>query len=271
MLRRMLTPTTTLIREFAANRRMLSGKVMLQYFMDNVLPSLLKFSNTDTEISYESTETIYMYKFNMFGGYPELMNFSSLHHLLLLESILWKRHQWYELFPGIHVCEIEGFYMVITRYRHIRNLQARVLFNRNLANNLDTYNGTYSSNEVNSMIRKHGELYHSDMVLDHVWLKSNFYYPRQIDIQIKSIMDLSIIQLTHNMIFKRLDTFVRRVTHPMQLDLPDILENGAYFSQWKKACNIFSRALCPANKGMAYLQSYHTKSHAYCITLCIIQ
>ena len=57
MLRRMLTPTTTLIREFAANRRMLSGKDMLQYFMDNVLPSLLKFSNTDTEIFYESTET----------------------------------------------------------------------------------------------------------------------------------------------------------------------------------------------------------------------
>ena len=61
--------------------------------MDNVLPSLLKFSNTDTEIFYENTETTYMYKLNMYGGYPELMNFSSLHHLLLLESILWKRHQ----------------------------------------------------------------------------------------------------------------------------------------------------------------------------------
>ena len=50
MLRRMLTPTTTLITEFAANRRTLSGKDVLQYFMDNVLPSLLKFSNTDTAI-----------------------------------------------------------------------------------------------------------------------------------------------------------------------------------------------------------------------------
>ena len=141
MLRRMLTPTTSLIREFAANRRMLSGKDMLQYLMDNVLPSLLKFSNTDTEIFYESTETICMYKFNMFGGYPELMNFSSLHHLLLLEGILWKGHQWYELFPGIHVCEIEGF-LVINRFRRIRNLQNRVFFNRDLANYLDTYNGT---------------------------------------------------------------------------------------------------------------------------------
>ena len=207
---------------------------MLQYFMDNVLPSLLKFSNTDTEIFFESTETT-----NMFGGYPELMNFSSLHHLLFLESILWKRHQWYELFPGIHVCEIEGFYMVINRYRYIRNLHARVFFNRNLANCLDTYNGTYSSNEVNSMIREHGELYHRDMVLDHVWLKRNFYYPRQIDIQVKSLKNLSRIQLTHNMIFKRLDAFVSRVIHPMQLDQPDILENGAYFSQWKKPLIFF--------------------------------
>ena len=106
MLRRMLTPTTSLIREFASNRRMSSGKDMLQYFMDNVLPSLLKFTNTDTDIFYESTETIYMYKLNMFGGCPKLMNFSLLHHLLLLESILWKRHQWYELFPGTHICEI---------------------------------------------------------------------------------------------------------------------------------------------------------------------
>ena len=131
MLRRVLTPTTTLIREFAANRRMLSGKDMLQYFMDNVLPSLLKFSNSDTEIFYESTETMYMYKFNMFQGYPELMNISSL----------------YEIFPGIYVCEIESFYMFINRYRHIRNL----------ANYLDTYNGTYSSsNEVNSMIGEYG-------------------------------------------------------------------------------------------------------------------
>ena len=178
-----------------------------------------------------------------FGGYPELMNFSSLHHLLLLESLLWKRHQWYELFPGTPVCEIEGFHMVINRYRHIRNLQARVFFNRHLANYLDTYDGTYSSNEVNSMIREHGELYHRDMVLDHVWLKRNFYYPRQIDIQVKSLKDLSRIQLTHNMVFKRLDAFVRRVTHPMQLDHPDILENGAYFSQWKKACNIFSQGI----------------------------
>ena len=77
------------------------------------------------------------------------------------------------------------------------------------------------------------------MVLDHVWLKRNFYYPRQIDIQVKILKDLSRIQLTQNMIFKRLDAFVRRVTNPVQLDHPDILENGAYFSQWKKACNIF--------------------------------
>ena len=88
MLRRMLTPTTTLLREFAANKRMLSGKDMLQYFIHNVIPSLLMFSDTDTEIFYESTETIYMYQFNMFEGYPEFMNFSSLNHLLLLESIL---------------------------------------------------------------------------------------------------------------------------------------------------------------------------------------
>ena len=174
---------------------MLSGKDMLQYFMDNVLPSLLKFSNTDTEIFYESTETIFLYKFNMFGGYPELMNFSSLHHLLLLESYC-GRHQWYELFPGTHVCEIEGFYMVINRYRYIRNLQARVFLNGDLANYLGTYDGTYSSNEVNSMIREYGELYHRDMVLDHMWLQRNFYYPRQIDIQVQSLKDLSTIQLT---------------------------------------------------------------------------
>ena len=79
------------------------------------------------------------------------------------------------------------------------------------------------------MIREHGELYHRDMVLDHVWLKRNFYYPRQRDIQVKSLKDLSRIQITQNMIFKRLDAFVRRVTHPMQLVHPDILENGAYF------------------------------------------
>ena len=170
------------------------------------------------------------------------MNFSSLHHLLLLESILWKTHQWYELFQGTHVCEIEGFYMVINRYRHMRNLQARVFFNRDLANYLDTYDGTYSSNEVNSMIREHGELYHRDMILDHVWLKRNFYYPRQIDIQMKSLKDLSRIQLTH-MIFKRLDAFVRRVTHPMQLDHPDILEKWCTFSWLKKACNIFFQGI----------------------------
>ena len=52
--------------------------------------------------------------------------------------------------------------MAINRYRHIRNLQARVFFNRDLTNYLDTCDGTYSSNEVNSMIREHGELYHRD-------------------------------------------------------------------------------------------------------------
>ena len=109
--------------------------------------------------------------------------------------------------------------MVINRYRHIRNLQARVFFNRDLANYLDAHNGAYSSNEVNSMIREYGKLYHRDMILDNVWLKRNFYYPRQLDIQLKSLKNLSRIQVTHNMIFKRLDVFVRRVTHPMQLDL----------------------------------------------------
>ena len=43
LLRRMLTPIRTLIRELSANRKMMSGKDMLQYFTHNVLPSFEKF------------------------------------------------------------------------------------------------------------------------------------------------------------------------------------------------------------------------------------
>ena len=59
----------------------------------------------------------------------------------------------------------------------------------------------------------------------------------------KSIKDISRIQLIHNMIFKRLDGFVRRVTHPMQLDHPDILENGAYFPSGKKPVIFFQNIM----------------------------
>ena len=66
LLRRMLTPIRTLIRKFSANRKMMSGKDMLQYFSHNVLPSFEKFYGTDTEIFYENSETIYMHEFNLF-------------------------------------------------------------------------------------------------------------------------------------------------------------------------------------------------------------
>ena len=148
LLRRRLTPIRTLIREFSANRKIMSGKDMLQYFTHNVLPSFEKCYGTDTESFYENSETIFMHEFNLFGGYPEIMHFSTLHHLLLLESILWERHVWYELFPGTHVCEIE---MVINRQIHIRNVHGRIFYNRDLANYMDMCPMTYDSSEVNTV------------------------------------------------------------------------------------------------------------------------
>ena len=117
--------------------------------------------------------------------------------------------------------------MVINGNRHMRNVQARVFFNRDVANYIDTYDGTYRSNEVNSIIRENGQLYHRHMVLNHVWLKRHFYYPRHIDFLVKSLKTISRLQITYNMKFKRLTAFVRRVTNPMQH--PEMIENDTYF------------------------------------------
>ena len=168
-----------------------------------------------------------------------MMHFSTLHHLLLLESILWERHVWYELFPGTHVCEIEGFHMVINRQIQIRNVHARVFYNRDLPNYMDMYPKTYDSSEVSTLLRNDPNLHDRDMVLSHVWIKKHVYIPRWTDFQVKSLKDLSRFQITYNMIFKRLAAFTRRVTHPVHVDHPHIIENGEYFVQWKKAYKNF--------------------------------
>ena len=101
------------------------------------------------------------------------------------------------------------------------------------------YPKTYDSSEVNTLLRNDPNLHDRDMVPSHVWIKKHFYVSRQIDLQVKSLKGLSRCQITYNMIFKRLAAFIRRVTHPIHVDHPHIIENGEYFVQWKKACKNF--------------------------------
>ena len=100
----------------------MSGKEMKRYFISEVLPDIVGFR----DIANDDGETIYIHKFDMFGKYSKIMNVSSLHHILLLESILWDKHKWVELSPGKHVCEIEGFHMVIDRPVYFQNTSVKV-------------------------------------------------------------------------------------------------------------------------------------------------
>ena len=124
MFRRMVTPALTICKEMIDKGRMMSGKEMKRYFISEVFPDIVDFG----DIANDDGKTIYMHKFDMFEKYSKIMNFSSLHHILLLESILWDKHKWVELFPGTHVCEIEGFHMVIDRPVHSHNTKCQSIF-----------------------------------------------------------------------------------------------------------------------------------------------
>ena len=149
----------------------------------------------------------------MFGKYSKIMNFSSLHHILLLESILWDKHKWMELFFGIHVCEIEGFHMVKDRPVHSHNTTVKVFCPRNVANVLDNFYEYHESTEVNTLIKYDPTLWHRDMSLKSKWLIGHFYQPRKIEFKVQSLQNLTQFQLMSNLMMKRLTEFCLRATN----------------------------------------------------------
>ena len=121
-LSRYLTDAQTLIRAFSYNEMFpLSAEGRIKEFMDTVKDTNM-YVIFGKYMTHYYRRTIYMHQFYFYGIYSDWYNRYTLAYMLVMESILEKRHKWLRIDQNTHYCQIECYHIYLWRHRWRQNV-----------------------------------------------------------------------------------------------------------------------------------------------------
>ena len=127
-LSRYLTDAQTLIRAFSYNEMFpLSAEGHIKEFMDTVKDTNM-YVRFGKYMRHYYRRTIYMHQFYFYGIYLDWYNRYTLAYMLVIESILEKRHKWLRIDKNTHYCQIECYHIYLWRHRWRQNVFFKILF-----------------------------------------------------------------------------------------------------------------------------------------------
>lgn len=233
MLRNMLTSTTTLLKQRIKHGRSMST---IEY-SDQVKEICATHSNI-CYVNHKDKETIYMHHFHFLGDFSELLNLTSLSHLLAIESILEPAHTWEEIYTQIYYCQIENFTMVLWRARWCGDIEFSIYLDMEL---LDLCKDPWWPKSVSPLMTQMTEMYdiagHVESSFAHWFVLK--YMVSKYPLKMHTLKDLSKFQLGVNVFIKRLHTFSKCALTPLDMNMPEIVENSDQFLQIMDKCKQF--------------------------------
>ena len=123
-LSRYLTDAQTLIRAFSYNEMFpLSAEGRIKEFMDTVKDTNM-YVIFGKYMTHYYRRTIYMHQFYFYGIYSDWYNRYTLAYMLVMESILEKRHRskWLRIDQNTLYCQIECYHIYLWRHRWRQNV-----------------------------------------------------------------------------------------------------------------------------------------------------
>ena len=121
-LSRYLTDAQILIRAFSYKEMFpLSAEGHIKEFMDTVKDTNM-YVRFGKYMRHYYRRTIYMHQFYFYGIYSDWYNRYTLAYMLVMESILEKRHKWLCIDQNTHYCQIECYHIYLWRHRWRQNV-----------------------------------------------------------------------------------------------------------------------------------------------------